>query len=114
MEDCCRPNLLGMDASDEIEFTVRTFQRVLNVEKHRMAVGAALRNEMHEYLRRGRTFDHYRMAWLNKSVSRIVRELEVIGREFNETNQTDKFSTADMIDVAESVVATLKDYLQED
>lgn len=104
-----------MDADDErIEFTVRTFQRVLNVEKHRMAVGAALRTRMHECLDRGKQFDHYRMAWLSRSVSRIVRELEVIGREFNETHQADKFSTADMIDVADSVAATLKDYLKQD
>jgi hypothetical protein len=103
-----------MDASDEIEFTVSTFLRVLNVEKHRMAVGVALRNRIQEDISRGKTPDHYRVRWMSKGISRVVRELEKIGRDFNAENQADKFSTTDMIDVANSVVETLKGYLERE
>lgn len=103
-----------MGSPDEIEFTIRTFQKVLSVEKHRLAVGATLRRYIHEQLGKGVEPDHYRMRWMNKGVSRFISELEQFGREFNSENPTDKFSTADMIDIAQSVVLTLTEYLRRE
>lgn len=105
---------LVMDSADEIEFTVRTFQKVLSVEKHRLATGAILRRYIHEKLADGIEPDHYRMRWMNKGVSRFISELEEFGREFNSENPTDKFSTADMIDIAQAVVLTLTEYVQRE
>jgi len=101
-----------MDSADEIEFTVHTFQKVLSVEKHMLAVGVALRRYIHEQLGNGVEPDHYRMRWMHKGVSRLISALEQFGREFNSENQTDKFSTADMIDIAQAVVLTLTEYTQ--
>jgi hypothetical protein len=100
-----------MDLVDEIEFTVETFQRVLSNEKHRLAVGAVLRRYIHSQLEKGVEPDHYRMKWLHKGISRMIHELELFGREFNATHPTDKFSTGDMIDIAESAVLTLRNYI---
>lgn len=100
-----------MDTAEQIGFTVETFQKVLNVEKHRLAVGVAMRNYINERLGAGVEPEHYRMDWMRKGITRIIRDLEIFGREFNTANPTDKFSTADMIDVANNVVATLTNYL---
>ncbi len=100
-----------MDHDDEIEFTVETFQRVLTNEKHRLAVGAVLRRYIHSQLAKGVEPDHYRMQWLHRGISRMVHELELFGREFNAAHPADKFSTGDMIDVAESAVLTLRNYI---
>ena len=100
-----------MDATEEIGFATQTFGRVIRNEKHRMAVGIALRNHIQKQLENGVVPDHYRMEWLHKSISRVIHELEKIGRDFNTANPNDKFSTADMIDVVNSVSSTLQDYI---
>src|SRR5262245_44897567 len=100
-----------MDAAEDIAFTVRTFEKVLNNEKHRLAVGIALRNHLFEKLDSGAEVSHYRLQWMHKGVMRVIKTLEMLAREFNATHKTDKYSTADMIDVATSVVSTLKSRL---
>ena len=102
-----------MGDTDDIAFTVDIFQKVLANEKHRLAVGAILRRYIHAQLAKGVEPDHYRMKWLHKGISRIVHQLELFGRDFNTANPTDKFSTGDMMDVAESVVLTLRSYVNE-
>jgi len=99
-----------MGDTDDIAFTVDIFQKVLANEKHRLACGAVLRRYIHAQLAKGIEPDHYRMKWLHKGISAIVHQLELFGREFNSAHPTDKFSTGDMIDVAESVVLTLRNY----
>lgn len=103
-----------MDATEDISFTVRTFQKVLNNEKHRLAVGMALRNHLFDQIENGAEVSHYRLTWMHKGVMRAIKTLELMAREFNATHRTDKFSTADMIDVATSVVNTLKSRLGPD
>jgi hypothetical protein len=103
-----------MGDTADIEFTVDIFQKVLANEKHRLAVGAVLRRYIHAQLAQGKEPDHYRMRWLHKGISRIVHQLELFGRDFNAAHPTDKFSSGDMIDVAESVVLTLRNYINAD
>lgn len=100
-----------MSDADDIEFTVETFKRVIAHERHRLEVGTSLRRWLHQQLAQGIEPDHYRTKWLNQGISRIIHQLELYGREFNTAHPNDKFSTGDMIDVAESVVLTLKHYL---
>jgi len=99
---------------DEIQFTVQTFQKVLASEKNRLAMGLKLRNWVHEEIQAGREPDHYRMDWMHLGIKHIITELEKIGRAFNAANPNDKFSTADMIDIAHSATLTLRNYLDDD
>jgi hypothetical protein len=101
------------DADEDIEFTVDTFERTLINEKHRLAVGAILRRWIHSQLAKGVEPDHYRMKWMHKGISRMVHELELFGREFNAAHPKDKFSTGDMVDIAESAVLTLRSYIAD-
>lgn len=99
---------------DEIQFTVQTFQKVLASEQNRLAVGLKLRDWIHAEVEAGREPDHYRMEWMHMGIRHLIKELEQIGRAFNASHQNDKFSTADMIDIATSVSLTLKNYLDDD
>jgi hypothetical protein len=96
---------------EDVAFTVEVFQKVLANEKHRLAVGAVLRRYIHAQLAKGIEPDHYRMKWMHKGISRMIHELELFGREFNAAHPRDKFSKGDMIDVAESAVLTLRNYI---
>jgi len=99
---------------DEIQFTVKTFHKVLASEKNRLAIGIRLRNYIHEEIEAGREPEHYRMEWLHIGIRHIIAELEKIGRAFNAANPTDKFSTADMIDIAHSATLTLRNHIERD
>jgi hypothetical protein len=102
-----------MGQAEEIRYTVSTFQRVLTVEKHRMAMGTTLRNYIQSQLAEGKEPNHYRMEWMHRGISRCIRFLEEFSREFNDANPTDKFSTADMIDIVNGADKTLRDYLED-
>lgn len=103
-----------MSDAEDIEFTVDTFKRLLVHERRRLEVSAVLRRWVHGQLANGVEPDHYRMKWMHRGISLVIHELELFGRQFNGANAGDKFSTGDMIDVAESVVLTLKSYLGEE
>ena len=103
-----------MDVEAEIEFVKSTFSRVLAHEKHRMAIGMAIRNHMHEQLKLGVEIDHYRMEWLHSSISRVIDLLEQIGSEFNKEHPEDKCSSADLLDIASSVTNTIQNYIGRD
>jgi hypothetical protein len=98
---------------DDIEFTVDVLQRVIANEKHRLEVVNSLRRWIHQQLMNDIEPDHYRMKWMRKGISHMIHELELFGREFNAAHPNDKFSTGDMIDIAESAVLTLKSYIGE-
>ena len=103
-----------MGDTDDIAFTVDIFQKVLENEKHRLAVGAVLRRYIHGQLAKGVEPDHYRMKWMHRGISHMIHQLELFGREFNTAHQGDKFSTGDMIDVIDSTALTLRNYIVED
>ncbi len=103
-----------MDDSDDIGFTVTTFKNVLANDQHRLAVSVVLRNHIRQQLEQGVEPDHYRMRWLRRGINVMVRVLEQLGREFNAANPTDKFSVHDMMDVANSVVTTLSEQIEEE
>src|SRR5262245_20737496 len=103
-----------MGDTDDITFTVDIFQKVLANEKHRLAVGAVLRRYIHGQLAKGVEPDHYRMKWLHKGISRIVRQLGMLAAALNAKHPAEMFSTGGMVDVAESVVLKLKRYVNSD
>lgn len=102
-----------MSDTDDIGFTVATFKQVLTNDQHRMAVSVTLRNHIREQLEMGIEPDHYRMKWMRRGINIVVRVLEQLGRDFNAQNPTDKFSIHDMMDVANSVVTTLSNHVEE-
>ena len=100
-----------MSTETEIEFITGVFSRVIAHEDHRNAIGAAIRNHMHEQLALGVKIDHYRSDWLHRSVNEVIDVLEHIGHEFNVVHPDDKCTTADLADIATSVVTTLRHYM---
>lgn len=100
-----------MSSETEIEFIKGVFSRVVAHENHRNAIGGAIRNHLHEQLAMGVKIDHYRSEWLHDSINQVIDVLEQIGHEFNKAHPEDKCSTADLADIAGSVVTTLRNYI---
>jgi hypothetical protein len=99
-----------MDNDAQIEFIVETFTRVLSYEKQRLTIGKIIRNHLHEQLDQGVEIEHYRTEWLHSSIMRVLDTLEAIRKDFNREHTDDKCSTSDLLDIAASVTATLKNY----
>lgn len=97
-----------MGEDEKIEFIQRTFHRLLAHEKQRLAIGMAVRNHMHEQLSHGIQIDHYRSDWIRDSIVRVIDLLDAIRKDFNRAHPEDKCSSADILDIADSVTATLR------
>lgn len=94
--------------SDEIQQISDIFCSLLNNQEARLARGAKMRQEMHEQIARGVKPSGYRADWVRSSAFRLIKELQNLGIEFNETHTNDQCSIGDMIDVVTTALGHLK------
>jgi len=97
-----------MEPDPEIQFTMRTLARVLKHERQRLETGYALREHIHQQLSVGQEPEHYRVEWLRDAVSKVIDTLMTIGSDFNRDHPDDKASTADLVDILSSTIATIR------
>jgi hypothetical protein len=97
-----------MTTAQKVEFTQTVLMNVSQNQATRLHRGLQLREEMHSVLESGSSSSSYRYEWIQKSVVRLLGELEAIGADFNREHREDRCSVTDYMDILQSTLATLK------
>lgn len=97
-----------MPTAKEAKEVTDIFVSLLNNRDVRLARGARLRQEMHEKFAKGERPTGYRADWIRGSATKILRELQKLGLDFNATHTDDQCSVNDLMDVLTTAIGHLK------
>jgi hypothetical protein len=97
-----------MDAPQaEVPYVIGTLTRMIRHERQRLATGLALRQYISQQLEAGNEVDHYRLDWLQKSMSRVIDTLAECARDFDREHLSDRASAHDLCDVLASALSAI-------
>lgn len=88
-------------ARPDLDYIADTIATVVESKRVRskLSNGMAIRQQMHDALDAGLTFDHYRARWLGESTQKLVDRARELCQEFDKEHPEDAASILDMMDM---------------
>jgi hypothetical protein len=102
-------------ARQDLEFVAEMLAQAVegSTKQSRLQKGMALRLEMHQALRDGQPFDHYRMKWVSDSIDKVIDFSRNICRDFDAVHPEDMASALDLLDILRGAANLIEQNLRQ-